>query len=328
MINIRPEVAGYYKMEAVNAKTGKKRLLADWFPNIITDTGLNSMGSPGDGLAAFSVGSGSTAPATTDSSLASHVAITVTTEAQTRGTSPEPPYYGFRRVTRRFDEGVAAGNLSEVGVGFFSGSGASLAPGPLFSRALILDGLGEPTTITVLSDEFLDVTYELRMYAPAEDVVETVTDPETGVVYTVTTRPAFVTTTGSQGHYWGSTAYGTEIIPYRGGQVPIGFSSGPFRYPKAYSGDIGLVTDGPSGVLYAENMDFSRVIDAYSNNSLERSGHHQLHLSEGNEYPMRSLLHSFTGGGMWQTQFDPAIAKTDTDILTIGVKVAWARHDP
>lgn len=32
--------------------------------------------------------------------------------------------------------------------------------------------------------------------------------------------------------------------------------------------------------------------------------------------------------GIYQAEFDPVITKLDTQDLTIGVKVSWARHAP
>src|SRR5690606_4774599 len=68
-------------------------------------------------------------------------------------------------VSHQFGQGQAAGNLSEIGIQHTSTSG------PLWSRALILDGQGNPTTITVLPDDFLTCYYTLRIMIPKEDAV-------------------------------------------------------------------------------------------------------------------------------------------------------------
>ena len=44
----------------------------------------------------------------------------------------------------------------------------------LFSRALIRDGAGNPTTLTVTAIDILTVTYQLRLYRPTTDIVSTV----------------------------------------------------------------------------------------------------------------------------------------------------------
>ena len=46
-MRIHEDVEGWYKFEAVRPD-GTKRLLADWFPNLITDAGLERMAGNGD----------------------------------------------------------------------------------------------------------------------------------------------------------------------------------------------------------------------------------------------------------------------------------------
>jgi hypothetical protein len=303
MIECKAGMAGYYRLVATNAKTGKQRVLADWFPNLITDAGLNYLGSrTDDNLDYCQVGSGSTAPTNADTGLAAFVAETNTTQAQSNGAQASPPYYGWRRVTKRFGEGVAAGNLTEVGM-----CADPLANGiSLFSRALILDGGGNPTTVTVLANEFLDVTYELRLYPPLTDVVSTVNDGSTA--YTVTTRAAMVTNSD-----WGMVGYG--IYPTFGGFMDGG---------AAYDGAIGAITSSPSGV---NDRHISLSVDGYSNNSLERTGSYYFGLNDAN-FNIQSFRWEIYGGGWYQCQFDPVIPKDNTKDLTIGVKVSWGRYVP
>ena len=336
MIDLKLGLAGFYKMEAVSARTGKKRVLADWFPNLITDFGLNALGSEvKDRLVVCSVGSGTTAPSNSDTALSSPVALTDTTKdgSDIVGASAEPPYYGWRRTTKRFDIGVAAGNLSEVGMSSRESTNPIVAD-PLFSRALILDGNGDPTTITVLSDEYLDVTYELRVYAPATDLVQTITDAETGVTHTVTTRAANVTSVGAglatgipALSSWGTFNIGLGNFQLNG--VGSSSSTSPAGLPRVYNGDIGPVTALPSGSVIGSSTTQTYSISnaAYSNNSLERTATIVTNLDYANA-SNRSLVFAFRGGGIWQSQIDPAITKTSTDLLTFGVKITWGRYDP
>ena len=67
-------------------------------------------------------------------------------------------------------------------------------------RALILDGGGSPTTLTILSDETLDVTYTIRVYPPTTDVTGSITLD--GVSYGYTIRPCNVSTSGTGSYYW------------------------------------------------------------------------------------------------------------------------------
>ena len=168
LVEIKHGVTGWFKFEAVKAD-GTRRLLADWFPNLITNQGLDRMGSNLDYLTYCQVGSGDNTPANTDTTLETFVAATNNTSNDTAAAQASAPYYASRTKVFRFAAGAAAGNLSEVGIAWTNGAGS------LYSRALILDGGGLPTTITVLSDEFLDVTYQLRIYPPTVDVTGTIT---------------------------------------------------------------------------------------------------------------------------------------------------------
>lgn len=65
--------------------------------------------------------------------------------------------YGWTRKSHQFGAGEAAGTWAEI-------ASAPAATGNCFSRALIVDVNGVPTTITILENEFLTVTYELRSW--------------------------------------------------------------------------------------------------------------------------------------------------------------------
>ena len=89
------------------------------------------------------------------------------------------------------------GDVAEVG--FFNTSSV------LFSRALIKDSEGNPTTLTLLADEQLFITYEFRKY-PTIGIsyplsLKTNLEYED---YTYTVYPAKINTTSSS-EYWYST---------------------------------------------------------------------------------------------------------------------------
>ncbi|MES2704843.1 MAG: hypothetical protein V4649_19565 [Bacteroidota bacterium] len=140
-----------------------------WFENLITNNGLDliiTSPAPVFQIKSFIpgcyVGTGSAAPAFTDTTLQAYLAGAGQYGADTDHiTVTGPPLYWTRTRHYRFGTGVAAGNLSEVGVGSDFNN--------LFSRALIKDAFGVPTTITVLADEVLDVSYTLRVYPPVTD---------------------------------------------------------------------------------------------------------------------------------------------------------------
>lgn len=300
MIKLEEQLAGWYKIEAVKAD-GSRRVLADWFPNLITDGGLERIATNSDCLAFCQVGSGSTTPLVTDTALASRVAARqwISGDGGISGAQSTVPYYGFRRLTYKFPQGAAAGNLSEVGVGW-SGTGN------LFSRALILDTAGNPTTITVLADEFLDVTYEFRRYPGTADITGTVV--LAGVTYGWVSRACRVTDAGS---------WGMQTVQLGGGMASPGV-------PIFRTGGIGPITSGPSGTAGGGSISTK----AYSANSRVIEFVVTASLVDAN-FNIGSL--EITGAlfadGCYNYQFGftPAIPKDNTKILTLGVKHSWAR---
>ena len=296
MITMQHETqcAGWFKLEAIRPD-GTRRVLADWFPNLILNGGLDRMGANADYLSWCQVGSGSTAPVATQTALVNRIAGTNTHQSSVNGAQASAPYYGWHRRTYRFAQGVAAGNLSEVGVGWATS-------GSLFSRALILDGGGSPTTITVLSDEVLDVTYELRRYPGTVDLTGTVVLD--GVTHNWVSRAAGVT----DSQFWG------EI-----GAMALGLA-------VSYNGDIGAVTalqpSGTSSTLSATPLEYSS--GSYTRAYTVSAGLNDGNLSGG----IRSILirSNPEGAGRYQIQFDPAIPKDNTKVLSLTIQHTWARR--
>lgn len=295
-IAIVSRVRGFYKLEAVRPD-GSRRLLADWFPNLITNAGLDAIGNNVNYLASCFVGSGSTAPANTDTALVTLVGSTSNQQVTTSGNSGAPPWFGTQTNTYRFAAGTATGNLAEVGVGNLNNN--------LFSRALILDGVGAPTTITVLAAEALDVTYQLQNRAPTADVTGVITIA--GVNYNYTIRAA-----NANSGFWSVRSIGE----------PGGFAS-----VTAYNGAIGTVTSNPAG---ANSGASSTVNAAYSAGTFQRDGTMTWGLTSGNLAGgitafLATLGASTSTLGQMQIGLDAAIPKDGTKVLTISLRHIWAR---
>lgn len=304
IITCGPRLRGFFKMEAVRLD-GRRRVLADWFPNLITNGGLNLIGTSSAWLQFCRVGTGSTAPANTDTNLASFLAETSTNQSTTSAAQSSAPYYGSITKVYRFGAGVAAGNLAEVGI---ADQAVASSTDVLFSRALILDSSGDPTTITVLSDEFLDVTYQLRVYAPASDVTHTVNI--SGTDYTVIERAANVTT---------SSQWAPDTTGFQGGMKP---TTG-----IAYDGAIGAITTQPSGSAFPVG---STTNASYGNNNLYRDGTLVWGLNEGNVGgdgigSIYARMGSTGNAGAMQFDFAPDIPKTSAKVLTLVFRHTWGR---
>src|SRR6056297_451272 len=301
-------VAGKFRLQ-VYRPDGRCRHDTGWFDNIVNDAGLNLMGT-GSYLDFCQVGSGSATPVAGDTALGTYVAGTGTAGpgGTTQSAEGTAPYFGATTKQYRFAAGDAAGNLSEVGIG------TAASGGTLFSRALILDGGGSPTTITVLADDFLDVTYQIQSVPPTSViVVPDVTDSgPAGTVHAITLRAANVTSVG------GGTTPGWANF---GQSVALLSSIGSSLL--AYDGAIGAITGEPSGTSDGGSPSNT----AYSNNSLERLATATWGLDDGNfGSGIKSIRYVFrSGGGTWQAEFDPVISKTNTDTLNIDLSVSWTR---
>lgn len=295
------QLAGRYRIEAVNVHTGESRELAPWFDNLILDSGLNIMGTQSP-LGTCMVGSGTATPANSQTSLSTQVAVTSTELNFSHGVEIASGY-AWERHTYRFAAGVAAGNLSEVGVGWSS----TLC----FSRALIVDGGGTPTTITVLSDEYLDVTYELRTYWPASDVTSSVTI--SGSSYDTIVRPAIV----------GSWMPMIRLAGHNMAALPTG-SGAIAAYTGGTPATLGAITTEPGGTVQAA-VSGSGVAGAYVNNSKQRTYFLLMDPFGGIVNPVSGLIVA-TALGHFKMSFNPSLPKTDLNNITINFTVAWARR--
>lgn len=287
---------GWFKFEAVSAVTGRRRTVANWFPNLILNNGLNLMGTTAP-LGRCMVGTGTSTPVVSQTQLDTRIASTTTVQSTTYGSDLVDNYAYVRRVYR-FDVGVAAGNLTEVGVGNSDTS--------CFSRALILDGGGSPTSVTVLSDEYLDVTYEVRCYPVVTDVLATVNIG--GVNYDTIIRP-------SQFGAWGATSY------LRWPTVTGGMAATPNSNPNMRSaGTLGDYTVTAGGTSLATG---TTSYLAYSNNSYELTQRLTFGLTAGSTD--FGILEFYNALGRWKISFDPVVPKRSTNIFTLDFKLAWAR---
>lgn len=308
MPRARLAMRGEFKLEAVHKFSGKRRLLADWFPNLITDQGLNYWGNSNLHWATCCVGTGNTAPAQSDTQLATEIATTTNVQSSTGSAEPSAPYHGSRVKTYRFAQGDAEGNVAEIGVGPSGGS-----PIAVYSRALILDSGGSPTTVTVQADEFLDATYRHELYPVIPDASYTI--DISGSSYDVVRRPASVDSAGR----WQQESNPSQII-----FEDLGFGfRGLYTYPA--SSTLGAITDDPSGS--GSNTDGGVSYDSYVADSFERTVSSTWGLNENNETGgigvIRADLHEDFGS--YQLSFDPAIPKDNTQILTLEWTLAWGR---
>lgn len=312
MINLHSSVCGFYKFEATDESTGDKRILADWFPNLITNNGLNLLATSGSYIAVCQVGTGSSVPSVSDTALANKIASNSSGVSFASGTTTSAPYYTWIRNVYRFNAGVATGNISEVGVSPFEST-----TGNLFSRALVTDSESNPISITVLANETLDVTYELRYYAPVSDIVGTFTTD--GTEFSWVSRAMNCDENTHLG--WGIQDSGAGSFGYVMSEFST-YSWLSFAGIRAYSGAIGGITGAPGGSSVMGSITSNAYItDSYYADHVVSFG-----ISTANYAGGIGAVAGRMGIGSYQLGFTPYIPKTSDDTFSITIRHSWGRY--
>lgn len=286
MLKLKIGLAGKFTLAVHGGARGSVTLAE--FDNLILDNGLNMiMGSANNSpYGVFNdvfVGSGSTPAAVNQSAMVSLIAGQTADTPWSNGfvaAVGEARTYGYSRLTKQFGQGAAAGNISEVGIGSSSAN--------LFSRSLVKDSQGNPTTITVLADEYLTVVYELRRYPPAD-----ITTSVFAILDGVTTEISILASAGAiTAIRWGTaapqgfTVSGAGSIGWTAQPYTIGSFKRSMRLTYATGTSNGII----SGVSYTSNPGSA----------------------------------AFIGGSMTYT-FTPTFVKTNEFTLTFEVEVSVFR---
>ena len=296
-VQINNSVGARFKLIARKASTEEITRETDWFKNIVLDTGLNRM-SVGTWIDRVRVGSGNSTPAASQTQLDNTIASTTTvlsgSDSITKQTTTSP-YYAAAKRTYRFGEGVAAGNISEVGCGW----GTGLA---LWNRALVKDLNGNPTTITVLSDEFLDVIIEVRYY-PTQSFSGSfnLLNKTGGIVssHTYTGLPQFI-------------------------EGPIAFSKVSAVSTELYSGSMNGVTTNPTSPLGWVNTSSTYP----SPKTLTCTNSLPLASANGSIKTIRQSFKTISSANSaYKFEINPPIVKTNQMVLSFTFSISWNRYN-
>lgn len=304
MINIETQASGHIWLRKGKSVEAMEEV-AD-FPNLILDVGLREMGLSENYLSYCSIGTSSVTPNASQTKLIGLLRTTGTNARgeQTGANSDDPltPYV-WRRVTKRFAPSGSNANISEVSFG--STANGSTA----FNRALIKDSGGNPSTITLLGDEYLDVVYELRIYPPMQDITGTLTP--TGI--DTAPRGYIVRPKGNGGALTYNVLSGWSV----GFMILVAGSS----WNSVHSGDVGAIFSEPSGTKV--NLGATSVMD-----TVGASGVYTLSVPLGSSnFPtgIRCVVAAFNSC-KYQFQFDPPFMKTADDVFTFSFRHSWGRR--
>lgn len=297
-LEMNSEVGARFKLVARKASTEEIIRETDWFQNIVLDTGLARM-SVGTWIDRCCVGTGNSTAVATQTQLDAFKASTTANQDPAGGIQVTAlPYYMWARRTYRFGDGVAAGNISEVGLGWANAN--------LWNRALVKDSNGNPTTITVLADEYLDVITEIRVY-PQETL--------SGSFNFLNKAGAVV----SSHTYTGRAFYATPNNTYQLVQLgSIGI----------YNGGVGATTTAnPTGTRLSYGSPTTTEYPTPTSIKCTK----KFLLTEANDIH-KTLFAQSTGflssgiGMGYQVEFTPTITKTNLMELTYTVSMSWGRY--
>jgi len=287
-----------------------------WFSNTVLNVGLDGLAGrrtvvPGGGsssmLGYINVGTGTSEPAITDTGLNSFLAATNGTygglsEDSSVGDVGEglPSWRSWQR-TMAFSIGSCTGNLTELGMS--NGSNSAY-----YNRQLFRDEYGDPTVITVQSDEGLRVTVRSVLYGPLPvggEVAGNINIDGSTVGYTATLL--------------GNWLSGTICPGY------LGRSTGSTSLSNTYDARVSEIGGG----LVTPN---SRSIPSYGSGDFYRDvtlkwapGDFVGNLGRIRTYFKNTSSPSNVGPSVFDVVLDATQAVSDTQELSVSFRRSWGR---
>jgi len=306
-INTKVALSGEYRL-VINR--GGLEIDTGWFKNLILNQGLDQLGSDNAVLAGYArVGTGTSTPLVTNTTLDNQIAYSQQYPADTTiVNSGSPSYTTLSTFKYVFSQGDVVGNISEVGVGWAT-TGATL-----FSRALIVDGIGNPTTITLTSIDQLTIYYRLNASQPTTDTTSSVVISSTSYPYTIRTAQAasFCYSSVTFGYGYGFTKLGSVLV--YGSDAALGPISGTLSgTPIANSGNSGFTFTYPTYTpsTYYRDSTFSIAVGTAN----APGGIGGIWLQWG----------QYASSLQNQIVLPTPIPKTNTQVLTLTQRFTWAR---
>ena len=295
----------------VKRADGTVRLDTGFFPNVITNLGLDAIGDNRDLFRFCAVGGGNSTPLNTNTKLDNFLGVGSQISSVSKydyDPVRDTKFYKCSRTVGYRFMGLDNKNISEVGLVSNDDPGQHSA----YTRTLIKNSNGDPTVITVLSGEILELQYRLWQIFDVKDKDQVVTAMIDGVEVPVNVKIRLAGVGG-----W---SYNTVV-----GQ---GIAHNGYNYPQFGTGEIGEITGAisePAGGYHIA-MDWG----AYQPSTYKRKFYVNMPITDA-VHPIRSFLF-FTGLGAYQVRFgtvggDLPIDKTGQDILQLGFEMSWGRYE-
>ena len=298
----------------VKRADGTVRLDTGFFPNVITNLGLDVIGNDKDLFYYCAVGGGNSTPLNTNTKLDNPLAVGSPISSESKydyDPVRDTEFYKCSRTVGYRFEGLDNKNISEVGlVGDHRPELHST-----YTRTLIKNSAGEPTVITVLSGEILELQYRLWQVFDVKDKDQVVTAMIDGVEVPFNVKIRLAGVGGNLGGSWSYAAVVGAHLTFRG--------NNSHRFG---TGELGEITGQNSGLTSFYGLSW----EAYQPSTYKRKFYVNASITEA-VHPIRSFLF-FTGLGAYQVRFgtvdgDLPIDKTNQDILQLGFEMSWGRYE-
>ena len=290
------------------------RLDTGFFPNVITNLGLDAIGNDNDLFTFCAVGGGNSTPLNTNTKLDNFLAAGSPISSESKydyDPVRDTEFYKCSRTVGYRFEGLDNKNISEVGLVGDYASGQH----PAYTRTLIKNSAGEPTVITVLSGEILELQYRLWQVFDLKDKDQVVTAMIDGVEVPFNVKIRLAGVGGNLGGSWSYAAVVGAHLTFQGN-----------NYHRFGTGELGEITGQNSGLTSYYGLSW----EAYQPSTYKRKFYVNASITEA-VHPIRSFLF-FTGLGAYQVRFgtvdgDLPIDKTNQDILQLGFEMSWGRYE-
>ena len=290
------------------------RLDTGFFPNVITNLGLDAIGNDNDLFNFCAVGGGNSTPLNTNTKLDNFLAVGSQISSESKydyDPVRDTEFYKCSRTVGYRFEGLDNKNISEVGLVGDYASGQH----PAYTRTLIKNSAGEPTVITVLSGEILELQYRLWQVFDVKDKDQVVTAMIDGVEVPFNVKIRLAGVGGNLGGSWSYAAVVGAHLTFWGN-----------NYHRFGTGELGEITGQNSGLTNGYGLSW----EAYQPSTYKRKFYVNASITEA-VHPIRSFLF-FTGLGAYQVRFgtvdgDLPIDKTNQDILQLGFEMSWGRYE-
>lgn len=310
--------SGKYKLVVRNEDMSIKHE-TDWFDNIITATGLDALMSGANTVVNYLgavAGSGNTAPALTNTSLVSYLGACPNYQQITSSSNTvSSPYSVTKTITFRSNQGGVVGNVAEVGVALGQTVGSSST---LISRSLVVDSNGNPTTVAVQSNEYLDVIWSFSLYFAQSSGSFNMNIDGANSSFSYNIIPSNINTTGKNGGWVQNSTSQAEsfanIFPVASNDAILAYNSQT----------LGAITSKPTGT--ASTGIPSVTSAAYATGSYNRSHTIKFGLNDAN-FNIGSFMFSLNLLCV-QMSINPSVVKTNTKEFSITLNLSVANYTP